>query len=204
MARSPYDVRLAAPGDSALLLALQARLRSAEHDRPHRDPHRERPGTARDRLTGALAREDVEVHLATAGGEVVGLLVLRLAELVALTAGGAVHIEQLWVDPQWRRRGVARALLAGAAATAERLGVEDIACSVPPVGRDVHRFFARLGFGPAVMIRMVPAAQLRARLGHRDDGGRRAALDQLLARRRRQFAHPVSPVGPEGRRAAGS
>jgi ribosomal protein S18 acetylase RimI-like enzyme len=201
VARSPYEVRLAVPADSELLLALQARMRTGDGPHPHREPHRERPGTARERLTGALSREDVEVHVAVAGGEVVGLLVLRLAELVALTAGGAVHIEQLWVDPSWRHRGVARALLTGAAATAERLGVEDIACSVPPVGRDVHRFFARLGFGPAVMIRMVPVARLRTRLGNRDDGGRRAALDQLLARRRRQFAHPVSAEAP---RAAGS
>lgn len=197
------QLRRAVPADAEALAALCERLTAT--DTPH----------LRERLAAALARRDVEVQLALGGpelgGPLVGVLVLRVVDLLALAPGGAVHVEQLWVDPQWRRRGVARSLLAAAARTAEGLGVEEIACTVPagpPAGREVHRFLARLGFGPAVTMRRVPVHRLQRRLlgvpgpGGQvtgPDGRRRAVLDQLVARRRRQQLL----TGVE-RRAAGS
>ncbi len=202
MHRSPVVVRRALSSDAEVLAALHARLYPAH-------------GTAglRPRLTAALARADVEVQLAVVAGagrddRVVGVLVLRLCEPVALRPGGAVHVEQLWVDPEWRRRGVARSLLAAAARTAEGLGVDDLACAVPagsPSGREVHRFLARLGFGPAVTLRTADVGRLQRRLlgaaagaSAAADPRRRTALDQLVARRRRQLLTGVE------RRAAGT
>lgn len=202
MARSPVVVRRALPSDAEVLAALHARLYPAHA-----------VTGLRPRLTAALARHDVEVQLGVvdAGGgaeQVVGVLVLRLTEVVALRPGGAVHVEQLWVDPEWRRRGVARSLLAAAARTAEGLGVDDLACAVPagsPSGREVHRFLARLGFGPAVTLRTADVGRLQRRLlgagagaGAAADPRRRTALDQLVARRRRQLLTGVE------RRAAGT
>ena len=189
MARSPVVVRRAQPCDAEVLAALHARLYPAH-------------GTAGllARLGAALARDDVEVQVAVAAAgpgeeDVVGVLVLRLAEAVALRHGGAVHVEQLWVDPQWRRRGVARSLLAAAVRTAEGLGALDLACAVPassPSGREVHRFLARLGFGPAITLRTADVGRLQRRLlgaaagvGAGAGPRRRTALDQRVARRRR-------------------
>ncbi len=188
-------LRRAVPADADALAELHHRLVG------------EAPPTARGRLRAALAHRDVEVQLAvadggpttggatgqpTSGDQVVGMLVLRLVDSTALTSGGAVHVEQLWVDPEWRRRGVARSLLAEATRTAEQLGVEDIACSVPAAARDVHRFLARLGFGPVVTLRTAPVERLRRRLhggaapATGPDRRRAAVIDQLVARRRRQ------------------
>lgn len=181
MTRHPVRLRRAVPADADALVDLHRRLVGGQG------------AAVVPRLRAALAHRDVEVQVAVADGDhVVGVLVLRLVESLALTPGGAVHVEQLWVDPEWRRRGVARSLLAEATRTAEHLGVEDIACSVPAAARDVHRFLARLGFGPAVTLRTAPVDRLRRRLwaGAALPGGvdrrRAAVIDQLVARRRRQ------------------
>ncbi len=182
MSRSLVDVRAAVPADAGALAALHARV-FGSHD----------AAAVRPRVAAALARDDVEVQLALADGAVVGLLVLRLADPLAVVPGAAVHVEQLWVEPELRRRGVARSLLAAAARTAEQLGVEEIACSVPPSGREVHRFLARLGFGPAVTLRRVAVGRLKKHLVASLSGvdstaaRRRTALDQLVARRRQQM-----------------
>jgi len=193
VSRSLVEVRRAIPADAAVLAVLYRRLTGGAE-----------VAALETRMATALGRDDVEVLLAVSGEQVVGLVVLRLCESLAVTTGRAVHVEQLWVEAEWRRRGIARSLLAGVARTAERRGVDDIACSVPPSSRDVHRFLARLGFGPAVTLRTVPVGRLRHRLagtpGAVDslDRRRRHTLDQLVARRRRQLLTGVE------RRAAGT
>jgi GNAT superfamily N-acetyltransferase len=194
MPRRTVEVRRAVPEDADLLLALAERARAdADVERALPRPQAVPP---RERLAATMGRPDVEVHLALSGeGQPVGVLVLRLGELLVLTGGTAVHVEELYVRPSWRRRGVARELLAAAVAAGERGGAEDVACVLPPGGRDVARFFARLGFAPLVTVRAVPVARLRARLGARHgDGRRRAALDKLVARRRRQLDRPETPA----------
>ena len=192
MSRRSVDVRRAAADDVDHLLELAARARSDEgFDRPAAHPD---DTSRRDHLLAALERAGTEVHLALADEEPVGALVLRVADLMVLTGATTVHIEQLYVSPAWRHRGVARQLLAAAVAAGERYGADDVACVLPPGGRDLQRFFARLGFAPLVTLRAVPVSRLRSRLaGGHVDGRRRIALDQLVARRRRQLDR-VEPV----------
>ncbi|HZI96528.1 MAG TPA: GNAT family N-acetyltransferase [Actinomycetales bacterium] len=195
MARAAVDVRVAGPDDAALLLVLAASAR-AEHGsaRPDSAPHR-------DRLAAALRRADVEVLVAEVGQEPVGLLVLRSGELVPLSGTPAAHVEQLYVHPDWRRRGAARQLLLVAATRGEQLGFGDVVCTVPPSGRDAHRFLARLGFVPLVSQRVVPVASLVRRLtGDRAVGRRRTGVEQLLARRRREQQDRRAAVPRDGGR----
>ena len=53
--------------------------------------------------------------------------------------------------------------------------------SVAPWARDMHRFFARLGFSPVTVRRSVSPAVLRRRLTGEQHRG---ALEDLLSRRR--------------------
>jgi len=201
MTRRSVDVRRATAADVEHLLGLAVRARTDEgFDRPSAHPDDD---TRREHLLAALDRRGTEVHLALADDDAVGALVLRVADLMVLTGGTTVHIEQLYVCPTWRHRGVARQLLAAAVAAGERHGAEDVACVLPPGGRDLQRFFARLGFAPLVTLRAVPVSRLRARLaGPHVDGRRRIALDQLVARRRRQLERGDQVLPPAPVRAA--
>ena len=194
MPRAAVEVRSADAGDAALLLGLAASARSELGGTP-------RPEVAhhRDRLATALRRPDVEVLVAEVGREPVGLLVLRVGELVPLSGSSACHVEQLYVHPDWRRRGAARQLLLAAATRGEQQGLGDVVCTVPPSGREAHRFLARLGFVPLASHRVVPVGMLMRRLaGERSPGRRRGGMEQLLARRRREKAVvPVAETAPE-------
>jgi ribosomal protein S18 acetylase RimI-like enzyme len=185
------DVRVAGPDDTALLLVLAASAR-AEHGSTRPDA-----GHHRDRLAAALRRADVEVLVAEVGQEPVGVLVLRAGELVPLSGTPAAHVEQLYVHPDWRRRGAARQLLLAAATRGEQQGLGDVVCTVPSSGREAHRFLARLGFVPLVSQRVMPVAALVRRLaGEGAVRRRRPGIEALLARRRReqQDRHPVGTV----------
>jgi ribosomal protein S18 acetylase RimI-like enzyme len=187
--RSTVDVRSAGPADVDLLLELAAAARAEAGQ----DPRAESPAQ-RSRLVSALDRPDVEVFVASAGQQPVGVLVLRRGELVPLCGVDAVHVEQLFVHPQWRRRGAARALLRHAATVGEQVGVEQLTCSTPPADRDAARFLTRLGFAPLVTQRAVPVAGLLRRLAGEDPKQRRrSAVEHLLARRRREQGRTTTP-----------
>src|SRR5664280_834960 len=61
--------------------------------------------------------------------------------------------------------GAGGALVAAAAAYAGEIGRDQIMVNVLPGARDVHRFYARLGFAPLVVRRVTSIAALRRRLG---------------------------------------
>lgn len=193
MVRSSVEVRRAEPGDVELLLRLVDRARDEEHlpVRPHSAAHR-------SRVLEALGRDEVTMFLAFCGLEPVGAVVLREAEMVPLSGRAAVHIEHLFVDPSWRRRGVAHLLLSAAATATEQLGATELVCAASAGDREAQRFLARLGFTPLVVSRTVSAAALRRRLALSGVDGRRTAVNKVLARRRRE-----AKVRLEARPAAG-
>ena len=186
MGRTPVTVRGAEPADLTSLLVLVSQAR--QEDPSRQGPRHGAVPDERSRLESLLRRPDVQVMLAhdRAGAEPVGVLVLRRGELLPLTGHQAVHVEQLWVHPEHRNRGVARALLRQAAAVAEQSGMDEVVCTVAPSWREAHRFLARLGFAPLTAQRAVPVHALLRRLGT-DGVHRRSTLDQVLARRRREL-----------------
>lgn len=200
MGRATVDVRTAEPADVETLLELAASARAeAGHD-PRADAHTHRP-----RVLGVMGRAEVDVLLAEVGQEPVGVLVLRRGELLPLTGTDAVHVEQLYVRPQWRRRGAARALLMAAAALGDEAGLDRLACSAPSADRETARFLTRLGFAPLVTQRVVPVPALLRRLsGESPAQRRRSAIEQVLAKRRREQAraHAGAGAAPQKGRAA--
>lgn len=137
---------------------------------------------SKERVAVALARDDVHAYLASAEGQPVGFVVLVRSPLSFMSEASCVSIDQIFVVPEARRSGAARALLSAAATYADRLGADQIACSVPAQGRDANRFFARLGFSPDVLRRATTTSALRRKLATGDEP--LPALDRLLQRRR--------------------
>lgn len=145
------------------------------------------PGDSSGALRAALARPDVQAFVAAyegAGGDGrlvdVGFMVLSTGPLLPLLGEPAVSIEHLFVAPEGRRTGVARTLLAHATAYAEQVGAVQISTSVPSIGRDGQRFFARLGFAPFVVRRVTTVAALRRRLTPQAD----PRVEATMVRRR--------------------
>ena len=137
---------------------------------------------SKERVATALARDDVRAYLAVNEGEPVGYVVLVHSPLSFMSEASCVSIDQIYVVPEARRTGAARALLSAAATYADRLGADQIACAVPAQGRDANRFFARLGFAPDVVRRATTTSALRRKLATGDEA--HPALDRLLQRRR--------------------
>jgi GNAT superfamily N-acetyltransferase len=133
------------------------------------------------RLAEALAAGQIEVLLARREGRPAGFLILREVPPTLMLEKPSISIDQMFVVPEQRRHGVARAMLAQVASRAELTGAEQIVTSVTPLARDTHRFFARLGFSPVIVRRSVSPATLRRRLGGE---AYRGALEELLSRRR--------------------
>ena len=139
-------------------------------------------------LTTALQRPDVTAFLAVVEGTAVGYLVLKDSLAGPLTDSTCTSIDQLFVSARWRRHGVARQLLAAAAAHADRIGAEAIVSHVPSQVRDANRFFARLGFSPTVVRRVTTPAALHRKLAASGETPvlHRVGLEEVIQRRRSQ------------------
>lgn len=142
----------------------------------------ERPGDTK-MLIRALAREDVFTCLASVDGAPVGFVVAIDHSQNPFTQAGSLVVEHIFVASAHRRHGIARSLLAAVTGQAERSGLDQVAVSVPSQGRDLNRFFARLGFTPTVVRRVSSTAALRRRLTP-SPAGAQAAFEQVLQRRR--------------------
>ena len=85
--------------------------------------------------------------VATVGGLVVGALLAN--PLVSIEyGGGALWIEELYVEPAHRRRGVARALVAYVAEQARQNGLGAIELEVEPSLAEALALWRSLGFRP--------------------------------------------------------
>lgn len=126
----------------------------------------------------ALGRPDVHGFLAYLDGAPVGFLVAT-ESVMRFGENDELVIEQIFVTKAARRHGVARALLHTATGLAERLGFDRIASAVPSTARDANRFFARLGFGPAVTRRVASVSAVRRRVAPVETTGSRERLLHL-------------------------
>jgi len=144
------------------------------------------------RVAVALARDDVWAFLAVLDDRSVGYIVLTRRPLSFLTDSLCVSIEQIFVVPEARRSGAARALVGAAATYADRLGAEQIASSVPSHVREANRFFARLGFSSYVVRRVTTTSALHRKLAAGEDP--HPALEQVLQRRRSLRAQATQSV----------
>ncbi|HXG52710.1 MAG TPA: GNAT family N-acetyltransferase [candidate division Zixibacteria bacterium] len=122
-----------------------------------------------ERVTGVARRdywekrieisEAIRPHWASLVAEldnrVVGFLLGRAGELEFGLPGTVAWIEIIGVDPVYRHRGVARALVERFAASAEDHGVKTIFTLIDNQQSDIKEFFSRLGFVQGKMVHFV-------------------------------------------------
>jgi len=126
----------------------------------------------------ALQRPEVHAHLAYLDGRPAGFLVAT-ESIMRFGEDDELVIEQIYVEKAARHQGVARALLHTATGVAECLGFDRIASAVPSSAREANRFFARLGFGPAVTRRVASVSAVRRRVAPSQTPGSRERLLHL-------------------------
>jgi len=112
-----------------------------------------------------------------------------------LTAGfqtsdrcAAVHIDVLYVLPDYRRRGIGHQLLSEMAEWAADVGAEFVACLPLPGAKRARRHLTRLGFERGVAHRVIRTDHLRRKL---DPTGRRSWLEGIHRPR------PVKPTAAQ-------
>lgn len=98
-----------------------------------------------DRFAPLLAREDVHVLLAEQGGEAVGFAFLTLRP-TPYHDGLLGQLEELYVAPSLRDRGIGTALLTTATRQVRAKGVAEIHINVDEVDTDTRRFYERHGY----------------------------------------------------------
>ncbi|WP_186526288.1 GNAT family N-acetyltransferase [Leekyejoonella antrihumi] len=135
-------------------------------------------------IRGALARDDVRVYLAASGGRPVGYAVVMDGPLSGLADEPVVWIDQVYVRTECRRGGVSKSLLARIAHDGEAMGAGQIVSCVPTQAKELNRYFARLGFAPAITERTISPAQL---LRHLASGEEAEPQAMAIVRRRRSL-----------------
>ena len=124
-------IRDACPADMTALREVFRRASlSNEGDRPNLLAHPEVLELSDDAVT------DGRTRVADADGSVIGFATW-------LGTGDVTEIEDLFVDPDWMRRGVGRALVLDLIALAQRRGVRRIEVTGNPHART---FYERVGF----------------------------------------------------------
>lgn len=190
MRRACVRVRPAERADVAALVELLRAVdgRPGPRRASGRDPETEHLAGRLEQILAEGTRT-LLVAVDDTAGAVAGLLVAHPDDIGAIDLTPVLHISHLVVAPAMRRRGVGRALLAGAVHLAETRGDEKILATVASGSREGNRYLARLGFAPLVTHRVASTGVLRRALGLADVPGRVAMLRRSrLARTRRSGA----------------
>ncbi len=157
---SAVDIRLAVADDLPALRRIfrQASL-SNDEDRDVLLAHPEALELRDDAVTDGRSRAAV-----TGDGSVVGFITVLPGK------GSVLQLEDLFVDPDWMRQGVARSLLADVVATARRDGCACIEVTANP---HADGFYRSVGFEPMHECETPFGSALRMQLAIPRSTGRR-------------------------------
>jgi ribosomal protein S18 acetylase RimI-like enzyme len=145
------NIRPAAIGDEALLARLNHFVQELhvakrpDHFRPTQ------PIELADWYRSLLERPTTRLWIAEEGGLAVGYLLAiehQAPESPIVRARRWCEIDQVAVDPERRRRGIARALILHAVSSAQADGIAQIEAASWSFNAGAHELFRRLGFMP--------------------------------------------------------
>lgn len=125
-----------------------------------------------------LLAEDFQLFGAFYNDELVGIGAARHVAAQKEGDKSTVHIEVLYVRPEFRRRGIGQLLLGDIADWAALIRATHVVCLPLPAAKRARRYLAKMGFLPGIAHRVIPTALLRRRL---DPTGRRHRRDWLSA-----------------------
>ncbi|MGH3089145.1 MAG: GNAT family N-acetyltransferase [Rubrobacteraceae bacterium] len=109
------------------------------------------PNSFVSRLKTSIDSGDTEILAARSEGRTIGVLVLYYRLNVSL-GGSFASIEDLYVEPEARRRGVGRALLEKAAKRCSERGISYVEAQVEE--GEARKFYAGLGFEEEAHVRV--------------------------------------------------
>ena len=190
MSRALVSVRCAVPSDATFLAEVWCDVLRRDSDQRNADLLRV--------METAASTED-RVVVAEYDGKPAGAVYLRIDTLSPLNLEPTLQVISPHVLPQYRRRGVGRALMEASVGYAEELGIAHLATAASSGSRDANRFMARLTFGPQAMLRVASTHLVRAKLSARRSSSHRPnarQLTQVLAARRslRNIVQPEPPA----------
>ncbi len=96
-----------------------------------------------------IAADDSFIFVAVVSGEAAGYVwasIQRRGESVFKYGTERIYIHQLSVGPEYRRKGVGRALMDAVGAVAREHGIRQFALDSWEFNTEAHAFFERLGF----------------------------------------------------------
>ncbi|GAB2878911.1 hypothetical protein GCM10027026_32160 [Myroides odoratimimus subsp. xuanwuensis] len=183
-------LRDASPADAAKLAELWA-------DIVRRGDHVERVADLDVLILRADMDPDMRIVVAEYDGQVAGAVHLQATTLSALNLEPVVQALSPQVFPEFRRKGLGRALMEAAVVFAEEKSIPHIATASTSSSRDANRFMARLAFAPQAVLRLAPTSAVRAKLTAQRPAFARTTtnrpLGQLLAARRSMRRSQVTP-----------
>lgn len=191
MTRSLVTLRSALPSDAPLLAVLWS-------DILRRVGHHDQVADVLAIIESAAESGGDRLVVAEFDGELAGAVHLRVTTLSPLNLEPIVQAVSPHVLPEFRRKGVGRALMDAAVSYAEELGVGHVASAAAASSREANRFMARLALGPQAVLRVATTHAVRAKLTAQRPqtnrvGGRQ--LTQVLAVRR-SMRRPQAPTVP--------
>jgi len=150
-------IRAADAGDKPRLAAFMAALQEFERaTEPNRTPGPEMAASHIDALVAwAGMRPGGSVLMADVAGEAVGFLVTGINEelgtYVPAEARLVGHLSDLWVEPAFRGRGIARALIAEAESRLRAAGIHRAEISALPSNDQARALYHGLGYADCLM-----------------------------------------------------
>ena len=159
-----FSVRAAEPSDVPSLMRLKRLLAESE------DTVAAVRATAADWLRDGFGPDaGFSAFVAEAGGGIVGMATYS-RRIVTGWSGPVVLLQDLIVEPQWRRHGVAGALVARVAALARDLGSPIVELTVR-AGNPAQDFYLHNGFTPVPQcVTFILAGPALEKLADRDKG----------------------------------
>jgi GNAT superfamily N-acetyltransferase len=141
------DVREVVPGDDGFQSFVELFERYRAHYGQAADQDRSRAWLADATTTGPM-----RAFLARVDGEAAGICLIAICP-ASLALGEFWMVRDIYVDPRWRRTGVARALLDAVRGAAQRSGALRLTLQTEDDNVAALRLYERYGFGPVTGLR---------------------------------------------------